>query len=376
MRQLVFAAVTVLMTTPALAQSRPPAFPEPASGIRVSNDVVYASSGETTLRMDVYRPPSRDAAPALVFFIRAMGPERHQPVYDAWARAAASHGIVAVLPDLRTGHEVDDFDALLAHLGAHPQTLGLDANRIAAFAASGNVASAFPAFEDSRRTNIKAAVIYYGTGDVVEFRRDLPVFYVRAGLDRPSANQAIVALASRAVLANAPVTLVNHESGHHGFELVDSDAASRDTIERTLDFVARATSAAYQSALRDGMAESGAAAAVLAGRFDDAVTVYRPLVAAHPDDMRMRLALGEALLGNREYVPACAEFAKLKGADLGARDLGIPAAESCALAGDGDAAVAWIAGIPVRFRPPDLANDPAFASLRGRADFQALFRIQ
>jgi dienelactone hydrolase len=376
MRHLMITAALVLIAAPARAQSRPPAFPEPAPGIRVSNDLVYASSGETTLRMDVYRPRSGDAAPAFVFFIRAMGPERHQAVYDAWARAAASHGIAAVLPDLRTGHEVEDFDALLAHLDNHARALGLDANRIAVFAASGNVASAFPAFEDPKRTNIKAAVIYYGTGDVPEFRRDLPVLYVRAGLDRPSVNQAIVTLASRAVLANAPLTLVNHETGHHGFELVDSDAATTDTIERTLDFVTRATSPSYQAALHASMTEASAAAAVLAGRFGDAVTAYRALVAAHPDEERMRLSLGEALLGDRQFAAACAELGKLKGANLGARDLGIAAAESCALAGDADAAVAWIASIPPQFRPPDLANDPAFASLRGRADFQALFRLQ
>jgi len=372
----VFAAAATLIATAAAAQPRPAAFPEPSARVRVSNDMVYTGIGEAALRMDVYRPPSGDAAPALVFFIRAMGPERHQAVYDAWARAAASRGIVAVLPDLRTGHEVEDFDALLAYLGGHAATLGIDANRLAAFAASGNVASAFPAFEDPRRTAVKAAVVYYGIGDVAEFRRDLPVLYVRAGLDRPSTNQQIVALASRALLANAPVTIVNHETGHHGFELVDGDAATRDAIERTLDFVVRATGPAYQSALRASRTEATAAAAVVSGRFGDSVTAYRSLVAAHPDDARMRLSLGEALLGDRQFAAACAELSKLKGANIGARDLGIPAAESCALAGEGDAAVGWLAAIPARFRPPELAADPAFASLRGRADFQALFRIQ
>jgi hypothetical protein len=84
------------------------------------------------------------------------------------------------------------------------------------------------------------------------------------------------------------------------------------------------------------------------------------------------MAYGEALLGVAQYAAACAEFEKLKGRGLGHRDLGVPAARACAQKGDADAAVAWLASIPPRFRP-QLATDPAFASLRSRADFRALF---
>jgi hypothetical protein len=85
------------------------------------------------------------------------------------------------------------------------------------------------------------------------------------------------------------------------------------------------------------------------------------------------LAYAEALLGNRQFTGSCAEFAKLKDAPLGPRDRGVPAARACMQSGDADAAIAWIASIPARFRPRELEADPIFAALRSRADFRALF---
>ena len=52
--------------------------------------------------------------------------------------------------------------------------------------------------------------MFYGSAPVAEFRLDLPVLYVRAGLDRPGVNRDITTLAALAVSQNAPVTLVNH----------------------------------------------------------------------------------------------------------------------------------------------------------------------
>src|SRR3954469_9612849 len=104
----------------AAAQDGPLAFAPPAAGIAVASNVEYGTSGSTKLAMDVYNPPAAaSGAPALIFFNRATGEERHGRFYDAWARAAASKGIVAILPDLRSGSEAADFRALLAYLADH-----------------------------------------------------------------------------------------------------------------------------------------------------------------------------------------------------------------------------------------------------------------
>jgi hypothetical protein len=42
--------------------------------------------------------------------------------------------------------------------------------------------------------------------------------------------------------------------------------------------------------------------------------------------------------------------------------------------GDADAAIRWLQTIPKRFLPPNLQDEPAFAALRTRADFRALFQ--
>jgi hypothetical protein len=219
---------------------------------------------------------------------------------------------------------------------------------------------------------IKAAVMYYGAADVQQYRADLPLLYVRAGLDRPALNQAITRIVSEAVTQNAPWTLLNHPGGRHAFEIRNDDESTRRIIDDTLAFVKTATSRSYQTALRNALAEATAAGHVTAGRSAEAVTAYASLVKIRTDDPTLHLAYGEALLADKQFAAACAELETLKGKSLGPRDLGIPAARACFQKGDVDAALAWLRGIPQQYRP-NLLNDPMFASIREREDFKALF---
>jgi dienelactone hydrolase len=363
-----------VLSAPAVAHAQQAqyAFPPPAPGVTVSNDIQYATAGTTTLAMDVYRlSGSSPRRPALIFFNRATGADRKWDFYASWARTAASKGLVGIVPDLRSGSEAADFKLLLAHLDQRAAEYGIEG--IAVYAASGNVSAALPALQDPAVTSVKAAVIYYGAANVQQFRLDLPILYVRAGLDRPPLNEAIATLSSRALAQNAPLTLLNYAGGHHGFEAVDNNALTRKVIDDTLEFVIAATSAPYQSALRAALGEATAAGFVQSGKFKEAADEYARMVAARPDDHRMRLAYGEALLGDKQYAAACAELEKLKGKGLGPRDLGLPAAHACLLKGDPAAAVAWLNTIPARFLPPTIAQDPRFAALKDREDFQALF---
>jgi hypothetical protein len=324
--------------------------------------------------MDVYRPATGGRAPTLIFFNRASGAERANTFYMSWARIAASKGITAIVPDLRPATIVEDFVALLQYLGRTPtEETGIDPAAIAVYAGSGNVSNALPIVMDPRSTQIKSAAMYYGVADVKAFRPDLPLLYVRAGLDRPPLNRAIDALVARALSENAPVTLLNHAGGRHGFEVANDDDATRRVIDETIAFVKQTTSAEYQSALRQGVAEATAAGHVTAGRSKEAATAYASLVQTRPNDASLRLAYGEALLSNAEFATACAEFEKLKGKGLGYRDLGLPAARACLQKGDPDAAIAWLKSIPTRFLPASVQNEPVFAAIKDREDFKALF---
>ena len=171
--------------------------------------------------------------PALIVFSANTTSQRS----DAWYRlglAAASNGLVGIVPDIGETRTADDFDALLAYVAGHASELGVDPNAIAVFAGSGNVSSAFPLVEDPRLTTVRAAVMFYGSAPAREFRLDLPVFYVRAGLDRPDVNRRITELAAAAIAQNAPLTLVNNPSGHHAFEVNDDDDATRASSIRCL----------------------------------------------------------------------------------------------------------------------------------------------
>ena len=367
------AAVACTAAAPVRAQTFHFVYPAPPPG------KVIRTVDSTAPRLDVYRLAhgAPDRSPALIFFFNR-GDSALDAFYEDWARTAAAKGIVAITPTLRFGHAAEDFKTTLAHLGDHADRYGIDRHAIAVYAASANVFTAFPIVEDSAQTTIQAAVMLYGTSPVTHFRRDVPILYVRAGLDRPTGNgtgpATIIGLSTLAIAQNAPMTFFNDPSGHHGFEGVDDDAATRDAIDFIVDWVKRATSASYLAALRHGIPEATAAAEVVTGDFSAAAAAYASLVRGRPNDARLALAYGEALLGNHQYGEACAELAHLKNKGLGPRDLGIPAARACAQSGDADAAIAWLQSIPSQYLPREIADDSAFTALRARADFRALFQ--
>jgi dienelactone hydrolase len=346
----------------------------PPESYQVVRDIQYGTSGADALRMDVYRPAGGGTGPTLIFSNLASGAEQRGNVfYRTWAQIAASKGITAIVPDLRPEPFVTDMITLLEFLMKEASAAhGIDRQAIAVYAGSGNVFRTLPFVQNPRSRMIKAAVMYYGAADVKEFRADLPVLFVRAGLDRPALNQSITRLVSDAVTQNAPWTLLNHPGGRHAFEIRNDDAATRRIIDETLEWVKTATSAAYQSAMRQGLAEAVAAGHVTAGRSAEAVNAFAALVKGRPDDATLHLAYAEALLADRQFAAACTEFEKLREKPLGPRDRGIPAARACLQKGDADAAIAWIRSIPQQYRP-NLLDDPMFAALRTREDFRALF---
>jgi hypothetical protein len=368
----------LLFASLAIAQQTKIVYPIPSSSdFSVAKNIVYGKWSGGELLMDIYRPTkiAGTARLPVIVFLNTFGiPRREDEMYTGWAKIATAHGFAAINSDSHSGGLEQDFDLLLAYLAEHSTELHIDSNEVAVHAVSGNVSLAFPLVENLKRTAVKAAVMYYGLGDVSEFRADLPVLLVRAGLDRPTLNQHIGTFAADALARNAPLTLLNYPGGHHGFDLIDDNDASREAIEQTFEFLKSKLTPRYQTALRAGIPEATAAAAVVRGDFGRAATLYSPLVAANPQDPRLVLSYAEALLGAARYKEARAQFDRLKTiGGVGPRDLGIPAARACLLDGDPDAAIAWLNNIPKQFRP-DLRTDPAFHSLRDRADFQALFQ--
>lgn len=296
------------------------------------------------------------------------------PQSQGWAKAATAHGFAAITAETTPGHATEDFDSLAIYLKQHAQDMRVDPERIVVIAWSGNVSTALPAVEDPQRKAIKAAIIYYGWADVPQIRLDLPVLFVRAGLDQPLTNESVDRQITAGIAANAPWTALNYPGGRHGFDMLDDNEMSREIIEETFRFAQLAISDSHQSALRSGLAEASASGAMFAGDITKAAALYHELVAAHPQDPRLLLAYGNALSGAKQYKEARAQFDRAKAiGGLGLRDLGLPAAKACALDHDPEAAMRWLQTIPPQFLPASVQSDADFASLRNRTDFQALF---
>ena len=285
---------------------------------------------------------------------------RTSPGSEARLRLTA-HGFAAITADTTPEHAAEDFDSIAAYLKQHVVDLRADPERVVVVAWSGNVSAALPAVENPERKAIKAAIVYYGWADVPQVRLDLPVLFVRAGLDQPLTNQSFDRHIAAGIAANAPWTLVNYPGGRHGFDVFDDNDLSREIIEQTFRFAQLAISDSHQSALNAGLAEASAAGAAFTGDFARASGLYRELVAAHPQDARLILAYGNALTGATQYKDARAQFDRAKAiGGLGARDLGLPAARACALDHDLEAAMAWLKSIPPQFLRHRYSQIPIF----------------
>jgi hypothetical protein len=377
-RWLLGGLLPLLLATQGSAQTDAFHHPVPDSArYVVRRDVPYATVAGRPIRLDYYRPSRLapgERLPLIVFLNgRADRSMRSEPIYTGWAKAAIARGFAAMNPDAASEFAAG-LDSLLAFTAAHAHELRVDPDRVGVFAASGNVNSALPVLSDPMRTGIHAAALYYGWGEVAAFRPDLPLLVVRAGLDRPGVNEDIEQAIAAALRSNAPLTVINVPGAHHAFEVFDDTPATRATIERTFDFFSTALDPRQQAALQSSRPEAEAAGAMRRGDFARAVERLTPLVAARPDDPRLRLSLGEALVAAGRFRDARAHFERLKDAPLGPRDLCIPAAWAAAGDGDAQAAVAWLGRIPKRFLPPTLHDDTRFQSLVGRPDFEELFR--
>jgi dienelactone hydrolase len=349
-----------------------------ATAFTLRSNLVYKQAGQTALALDLYLPiGSALAKPLPVFIIfNGFGGSfmRTSPQSVGWAKAATAHGFAGIALETTSGHEAEDFDAMTEYFRQHAEDLHVDPDRLVVIAWSGNVSAGLPAVEEPQRKAIKAAVIYYGSAELAEVRLDLPVLFVRAGLDQPLSNESLDRRLAAGIAANAPWTLLNYPGGRHGFDVLDNNDLSREIIEETFRWARNAISDAHQSALHSGLDEAGAAGAMFTGNFVKAAALYREIVANHPQDARLLLAYGIALSGAKRYKEARAHFDQAKTiGGLGQRDLGLPAARACVLDHDPEAAIAWLKTISPQFLPASIQSDADFALLKDRADFQALF---
>lgn len=241
--------------------------------VKVSRDVEYHAGDAGALTMDIYHPPDwrrGTRTPAVVIVAGFPDPGFETKVgckfkemgsTISWARLMAASGLAAIAYTNREA--ATDVHALLRYVGRHAEELGIDADRVGLWASSGNVPVALSALMREGAGRLRCAVLCYGyTLDVggadavavaaeawgfanpcagksvADLPKELPLFVARAGRDEiPRLNETLDRFLSEALTHNLPLTLVNHPTAPHAFDLFDDGETTREIIAQILAFM-------------------------------------------------------------------------------------------------------------------------------------------
>lgn len=366
-------ALALLLTTSATAQKF--VAPEPdASRFTVQKNIVYATPDGQVLALDFYRPAGNAVVPVVITCNVGISGMKDWNGYVGWGKAIAAAGLASVHYDARNNRGVDDFDALVAFLRTNAGEYRIDPSRIVVWGGSANVRLALPVAMDAKRDDIRGGVIFYGDAEVPEVRTDVPVYFVRSGLDDAGLNRRIDTLISRALAANAPWTIDNYGGGLHGFDVHNDNDLSRELIDRALRFMQRVTAPELARVYASTSADAALGGAFSRGDWAAAVAGYQQRVTANPNDAESHRRLGIALLESNRAAEALPllEAAYRLGRG-GPRDTMFPAASAAARSGNRERALHWIdAAVATPFvRIDEFRKDPAFASLATAIDARA-----
>jgi len=178
--------------------------------------------------------------------------------FVSWAELVAASGLIGIT---YTNREPGDIHGLLDHIQHNAASLRIDAARIAVWACSGHGPNALSVLIERR--SVTCAVLAYpytldldgstGIADaakqfhfvtpaagrsVKDLPGNLPLFIVRAGQDQmPGLNDALDRFVTEALAANLPLTVVNHPSGPHAFDLDDGSRTACDIVKQMLAFL-------------------------------------------------------------------------------------------------------------------------------------------
>jgi len=239
--------------------------------VTIRRDEVYRATDGEALTMDLYHPPdgkSGEWPPVVIFPIgypdagaqRLLGCKaKEMESFISWARLVAASGMAAVTHTTGDDPAVD-VTALIQHVRRNARALGIDENRIGLWACSGHVPSALSVL---MRDRLKCAALFYGYmldldgstavaeaartfrfvnasagRSVADLPPDTPLFIARAGRDEmPRLNESLDRFVAGALACNLPVTLVNHPSALHAFDLMHDRETSREIIRQALAFL-------------------------------------------------------------------------------------------------------------------------------------------
>jgi hypothetical protein len=177
----------------------------------------------------------------------------------SWARLFAASGFIAIAYENRD--PVRDLAELFRSLRRDAASMGIDPSRIAVWASSGSgslglstlmmgqvpvkcAALCTPYTLDLDGTDVAEASKKFGFVNACagksmnDLSPDVPLFIARAGADEsPHLNPTLDRFVSAAVRRNLPITLVNHHTAPHAFDLFDDSEKTREIIRQILAFL-------------------------------------------------------------------------------------------------------------------------------------------
>jgi hypothetical protein len=175
-------------------------------------------------------------------------------MFPAWRRLGFN-GSIERLADAES-----DINDALRYLREHADALGIDRERIAVWAFSGGGPHLSHILRKSE-TGIRCIVGFYSPLDIQpvsvspgssgnSLKRFSPVLALtesngklppillgRAGRDNAPLNMTIDAFVAEGLKRNITINISNHAEGHHGFDMLDDNARSREVIRHAMDFV-------------------------------------------------------------------------------------------------------------------------------------------
>ena len=181
-------------------------------------------------------------------------------VHD-WATLVAESGLAAVTYTTSTD-AVTDTRAVLGYLRANGGALAIDTARLGLWSCSSHVPAALGLLMDEPAA-FRCAVMLYGfmldldgasgvtdaertwrfanparNRTIDELPEATPLFIARAGRDaNPHLNDALDRFVAHALRRNLPITLVNHATGPHAFDVHEDSDRSRDIVRQSLAFL-------------------------------------------------------------------------------------------------------------------------------------------
>jgi acetyl esterase/lipase len=245
--------------------------------VRVIPDLKYSEVDNPYLLMDVYIPPDLDfheRRPVVVLVHGGTGGPEHKPkdwgVFQSWGRLFAAAGIVTATfthrfsppPQLLLAEAATDLGSAIEYIRANSEAFQADRDRIGLCAWSSGIALLTSLLGNSP-VFIRCVVALYPLLDLKQYAPPedtlalqflkgfsaieslpenastmIPMLIARAGRDEiPMLNDALARFTSRALEANASITVINHPFGLHGFDNQNDDERSREIVRSVIEFM-------------------------------------------------------------------------------------------------------------------------------------------